>query len=105
MKRAPRRMKIRAGYELVYECPAPVEMLMMVHVHSSRLPDLLTPEDVRFTGASVSRYYQDRFGNLCTLIRADAGVLVVAADFVISDSGLPDDVSAECRAARGGGVA
>jgi transglutaminase-like putative cysteine protease len=83
-------MRIRAGYELIYECPAPVEMLMMVHVHSSRLPDLLTPEGVTFSGGTVSRFYEDRFGNLCTLIQAQAGQLAVRADFLIADSGLPD---------------
>jgi transglutaminase-like putative cysteine protease len=94
------RMKIRAGYELVYDCPAPVEMLMMVHVHSTRIPDLLTPEGVNFAGATVSRYYQDRFGNLCSLIQANAGLLVVTADFLISDSGLPDAVNAAAEQHR-----
>jgi transglutaminase-like putative cysteine protease len=85
-------MKIRAGYELIYDCPAPVEMLMMVHVHSSRLPDLLTPEDVRFSGATVARYYQDRYGNLCSLIQAEPGYVTISADFVINDPGVPDPV-------------
>jgi transglutaminase-like putative cysteine protease len=87
-------MKIRAGYELVYQCPAAVEMLMMVHVHSTRIPDLLTSEGVTFTGATVSRYYEDRFGNLCTLVTAGPGELTVKADFLIADSGKPDAVDA-----------
>ncbi|MEJ0048018.1 MAG: hypothetical protein WDN04_19275 [Rhodospirillales bacterium] len=34
----------------------------------------------------MARSYVDRYGNVCTLVRAWAGRLVVSADFVISDS-------------------
>ena len=53
-------MKIRAGYELTYECPNPVAMLLMVSVHRSRMPDLLTSGEIIFTGGAVPRTYDDR---------------------------------------------
>ncbi len=84
-------MKIRAGYELTYECPDRVAMLMMISVHSSRLPDLITPATIAVTGGNIARTYEDRFGNICTLISAPPGQLVIASDFLINDSGLPDD--------------
>src|ERR1700678_727699 len=86
-------MKIRAGYELIYDCPLPVDMLMMVNVHRSREADLLTPQNIRFSGAATSRTYDDRYGNVCTLVRAPAGRLVGSADFTIEDSALPDEVN------------
>ncbi len=83
-------MKIRAGYELIYDCPAPAPMLMMISVHPSRAADLLTPAEIVFTGGAVPRTYTDRFGNLCTRLVAPAGRTVIRTDFVIADSGLPD---------------
>jgi transglutaminase-like putative cysteine protease len=86
-------MKIRAGYNLAYECPAPVDMLLMVNVHRSRIADLLTPAPVVFSDGIVPRTYDDRYGNICTRITAPPGRLTIATDFVISDSGLPDEVN------------
>jgi transglutaminase-like putative cysteine protease len=86
-------MKIRAGFELVYQCPGPVTMLMAINVHRSRLHDLLTPAEIRFSPGVQSRFYEDSFGNFCTLVRAPAGRLVISTDFVIADSGLPDRVN------------
>jgi transglutaminase-like putative cysteine protease len=85
-------MKIRAGYELIYDCPLPVDMLMMVNVHRSREADLVTPQNIQFSNGAVARTYGDRYGNVCTLLHAPAGRLVVSADFTIEDSGLPDEV-------------
>ncbi len=86
-------MKIRAGYELIYDCPAPISLLMMISVHSSRVPDLLTEASITFTGGGVPRTYEDRFGNLCTRVLVPSGRTVISADFVVHDSGLPDEVN------------
>ena len=37
-------MKIRFGYELVYNCPQPVPMILTLQVHPSRISDLLLPD-------------------------------------------------------------
>jgi transglutaminase-like putative cysteine protease len=83
-------MRIRAGFEIAYECPAPTPMLLMVSVHPSRAADLETPDSLRTDPPVESRIYQDRFGNICHRILAPAGRLVLGADFVIRDDGLPD---------------
>jgi len=83
-------MKIRAGFELVYQCPGPVTMLMAINVHRSRQADLLTPAMLQLSPGAQAQNYEDSFGNICTLVRAPAGQLVIATDFVIADSGLPD---------------
>ena len=40
-------MKIHAGYEISYECPQPTPMILMLSVHPSRFPDLLTEDRMR----------------------------------------------------------
>ena len=37
-------MQIRIGYELVYDCPQPTPMLLMLNVHASRAADLVVPD-------------------------------------------------------------
>jgi transglutaminase-like putative cysteine protease len=84
-------MQIRAGFEISYDCPAPVAMLMMISVHPSRAPDLLSDGSISFSGGATPRTYLDRFGNLCTRLQVPAGRLTVATDFLIADTGLVDD--------------
>jgi hypothetical protein len=35
-------MKIRAGYEISYDCPQPTPLILTLSVHPSRTPDLLS---------------------------------------------------------------
>jgi transglutaminase-like putative cysteine protease len=88
-------MLIRAGYELIYECPARVSMLLMINVHRSRIADLVGPADIMFGGGAVSRTYEDRYGNICTRLVVPPGRLVVSMDFLINDSGLPDEAGSD----------
>ena len=45
-------MRIRIGYDIVYECPQPTFMILMLNVHYSRVADLETPDYVK-TSPSV----------------------------------------------------
>ena len=90
-------MLIRAGYELIYECPARVSMLLMINVHRSRIADLVGPANIMFGGGAVSRTYQDRYGNICTRLVVPPGRLVVSTDFLINDSGLPDEAGPDAE--------
>jgi transglutaminase-like putative cysteine protease len=83
-------MKIRFGYELVYNCPQPVPMILMLHVHPSRVPDLLVPDGLVTTPALPLDSYMDSFGNTCTRILAPAGTIRLTTDALIQDSGLPE---------------
>jgi len=83
-------MKIRAGYQIAYECPQPTPMLLMLHVHPSREPDLIIPDDIRFNPLVEHRQYRDGFGNICTRVLAPAGRLEISTDFIIQDTGMPD---------------
>jgi hypothetical protein len=41
-------MHIKAGYEIAYDCPAPTPMLLVLSIHPTRLPDLVTPQRIEF---------------------------------------------------------
>jgi transglutaminase-like putative cysteine protease len=83
-------VRIRAGFEIVYQCPQPTPMLLVLSPHPSRLPDLEGPHQLLFDPSIVATEYHDSFGNLCHRIVAPAGRLMVAMEFVVRDSGAPD---------------
>jgi transglutaminase-like putative cysteine protease len=85
-------MRIRCGYEITYECPAPTPMLLMLNVRPERLADLESPDLIRSSPPIDLTQYRDQFGNLCSRILAPAGRFTLSADFVIRDSGRPDEI-------------
>src|SRR5215218_7735552 len=85
-------MRIRCGYEITYECPAPTPMLLMLNVRPERLADLESPDLIHSSAPINLTQYRDQFGNLCSRFLAPAGRFTLSADFVIRDSGLPDEV-------------
>src|SRR5262249_22618599 len=90
-------IKIRAGYEIIYDSPQPAPKVFMLDVHPSRVADLVTPDRMTFEPAVPSSKYVDSFGNICTRVVAPRGPLRVFTDFVINDSGLPDPVVPDAR--------
>jgi transglutaminase-like putative cysteine protease len=90
-------MRIRAGYELTYDCPQPTPMLLVLSLHPSRRIDLLTDHVLRFTPAIRAHDYTDGFGNICTRIVAPAGRTTAATRFELFDDGLPDIVAPDAR--------
>jgi transglutaminase-like putative cysteine protease len=90
-------VRIRAGYQITYVCPAPTPMLLMLNVRPERLADLETPDLIRTTPHVPLRQYRDQFGNLCGRILAPPGRMVLNGDFVIRDSGQPDRLFPEAQ--------
>jgi transglutaminase-like putative cysteine protease len=88
-------MIIHAGYRIAFDYPQPTAMLLMLNVHLSRVPDLITPDDLRCDPPIEHRQYRDAFGNICTRLLAPAGRLELSADFLIRDSGLHDPIVPE----------
>ena len=41
-------MRIRAGYQLSYECPQPTPMILVLNIHPTRRVDLLTEQVLSF---------------------------------------------------------
>ena len=83
-------MRIRIGYELIYECPNPTPMILMLNVHYSRVSDLEAPDCLLTDPAVEVEAYRDGFGNWCNRLVAPAGRLRIWADTVIRDKGLWD---------------
>jgi transglutaminase-like putative cysteine protease len=84
-------MRIRAGFEIAYNCPAPTPMVLMLSLRPELRPRLLTPEILLSSPTLPMRRYRDSFGNLCTRVTVPAGRTIFASDFVIEDSGHYDD--------------
>ena len=57
-------LKIRAGYDIAFNCFQEVPMLLMVSVHPSRQQDLLTQHAIRFSPNAEARDFRDAFGNV-----------------------------------------
>jgi hypothetical protein len=59
--------------------------------------DLLTQHAIRFSPNTEARDFRDAFGNVCTRLVAPPGLMEIRNEFLIADSGLPDetDVQAE----------
>ena len=83
-------MKIRLGYDIAFETPREVAMVALLHVHPSRVPDLLEPDVLETSDGVVKDEYVDSFGNRCTRLVAPAGELALRASTLIEDSGLLD---------------
>jgi transglutaminase-like putative cysteine protease len=85
-------MKIRVGYDIVFHCPSPTPMILHLNVHPSRASDLIVPDCMRADPPVHITRYLDVFDNICTRIVAPAGRLHLAAEGIVSERGIPDEV-------------
>ena len=90
-------MEIRAGYDIAFQCFQDTPMILMLSIDPAREKDLLSQHSIQFSPNVPSRNYVDMFGNTCTRIVAPAGLIEIRNDFLISDSGLPDEVASDAR--------
>ena len=85
-------MHIKVGYELIYDCPQPTPMLLMLNIHYSRAGDLAMPDHLVTAPSVPVTAYRDSFGNWCSRIIAPAGLTRISTTAVVRDSGIPDIV-------------
>ncbi|MBV8092156.1 MAG: transglutaminase family protein [Acetobacteraceae bacterium] len=90
-------MLIRAGFRIGYDLPRPTPMILVLSVHPSRLPGLRTPHEIAFDPAISAREYRDGFGNICHRIVGPEGRLTISNDFIIEDSGAPDEFAPDAQ--------
>jgi transglutaminase-like putative cysteine protease len=83
-------VRIRVGFEMIYDCPKPTPMIFNLNVHYTRVSDLIGRDALVFEPALPISAYRDGFGNWCTRIVAPKGRMRVTADAVVNDSGVPD---------------
>lgn len=86
-------MKIRIGYELIYDCPQPTPMILTLNVHYSQVSDLIIPDYLITDPPVPLTAYRDSYGNWCTRIIAPKGQLKLSTDALIRHSGQPDIVN------------
>jgi transglutaminase-like putative cysteine protease len=90
-------MLIKVGYELVYECPQPTPMLLMLTIHHSRAGDIVVPDRLATDPPVPVNTYRDGFGNFASRIIAPAGLTRIFATAIVRDSGLPEPVVPTAR--------
>ncbi|MDB5334115.1 MAG: transglutaminase-like enzyme predicted cysteine protease [Phycisphaerales bacterium] len=83
-------MRIRIGYDIIFNLPAPTPMHLMLYVHPTRFPTLRGPEALRIDPYVPTSLYVDDFGNTCGRIVAMAGQVRFTNEAVVEDSGMPD---------------
>ena len=83
-------MKIRVGFEMIYDFPQPTPLIALVGTHFTRASDILVPDYLTICPSVPITPYRDGFGNWCSRIVAPAGHVRLAADGTVRDSGLPD---------------
>jgi transglutaminase-like putative cysteine protease len=90
-------MQIRVGFDLVYRCPQPTPMILVLNIHYSRVSDLVTPDRITVVPSVPIQAYRDMFGNWCTRLVAPAGTVRFCSDALLRDSGQPDVVAPLAR--------
>ncbi len=90
-------MQIRLGYELIYDCPQPTPMLLMLNIHETRAADMVVPDLLGTSPAVPIRTYRDSFGNSCSRILAPTGRIHISANAIVNDTGKPDAVASEAQ--------
>jgi transglutaminase-like putative cysteine protease len=85
-------MQIRFGYELIYSCPKPTPMILVLNTHFSRISDVVRPDHLVTWPPVPMQAYRDTFGNWCTRIVAPTGDLRISTDAIVNDKGIPDVV-------------
>jgi hypothetical protein len=83
-------MQIRVGYDLIYECPQPTLMILILNIHYTRrsniaIPDVMTHQPAR-TGYRISR----RLRKLVHQSFGPQGSMRIATTGVVRDIGEPD---------------
>jgi transglutaminase-like putative cysteine protease len=90
-------MQIRAGCEIIYNCPQDTPMILMVHIHYSRASDIVVPDQLVTSPAVPITAYRDMYGNWCTRIVAPAGSTRLSTNAILRDTGAPDPVLPNAR--------
>jgi hypothetical protein len=72
-------------------------MLVLLSVHPSRQKDLLSEHKLEVLPRVIARTGLDPFGNTWTRFVAPAGRVEIRNDFLIEDSGQPDETAPEAR--------
>jgi len=82
-----RAIHLQVGFELRYDCPQPVPMILLVNMHFSRAADIVVPDRLTTDPVIPVTAYRDGFGNWCSRLIAPTGRLRLQANGVVRDNG------------------
>src|SRR6476620_8179926 len=90
-------MLIRIGFDIVYDCPQPTPMILLLNSHFSRAADIVVPDRLATDPAVPITPYRDGFGNWCSRIVAPQGRIRLSTEAVLRDDGRPNTVDPTVR--------
>jgi transglutaminase-like putative cysteine protease len=90
-------MQLRIGYELVYDCPQPTPMMLMLNIHYTRASDIVVPDYLTTSPSVPFTFYRDAFGNWCTRLVVPSGRTRLSASAIVRDTGFPERVAVTNR--------
>lgn len=90
-------MHVRVGYELLYDCPQPTPMILMLSIHHTHVSDILVPDNLMTEPTIPIEAYRDGFGNWCSRIVAPAGRTRLSADAIVACKDEPDATAVSAR--------
>jgi transglutaminase-like putative cysteine protease len=85
-------MRIHIGYELSFDFPQTMPMIVTLNVHFSRFSDLERPDHLVTKPSVAVEGYRDSFGNWCSRLVAPEGHFTLGTDAIIRDLGASDPV-------------
>ncbi|WP_010585503.1 transglutaminase-like domain-containing protein [Schlesneria paludicola] len=90
-------IQIKVGYELVFDCPQPTPMLLMLNIHFSHAYEIVKPDQLVVSPSVDIQCYRDGFGNWCSRLEAPAGRTKISTSAVVRCNGTVDAVALEAR--------
>lgn len=86
-------MFIRFGYEIVYDLPAPADLMLLLHLRPELETALVAPQILRLSTDEEPETFIDHFGNRATRFHAPAGTLQLSLLSICRNSGDLDDAA------------
>jgi transglutaminase-like putative cysteine protease len=90
-------MLLRLAYDIQFDIPAEVAMVALLNVHSTRVSELLEPDELQTEPELDVTHYTDSFGNHCVRFVAPPGHLRLSSTTLLEDSGTADEVNWSAR--------
>jgi transglutaminase-like putative cysteine protease len=88
---------LKVGYELIYDCPQPTPMLLMLNIHYSHAYEIVTPDFLVTNPAVMITPYRDGFGNWCSRLEAPPGRISISTSAIIRATGIAEPVVRTAR--------
>ena len=83
---------IKVGYELIYDCPQPTPMMLMLNIHYSHAYEIVIADHLVTNPPLMITPYRDGFGNWCSRLEAPAGRTTISTSAIVRATGVAEPV-------------